>query len=92
MRLVRKSADFPFVVYIVCFDVEVLSHQIEFALQIKNGRDYIEKVFNTIVSMPPQEPFALRRYLRRLLSATFANEMQRARFHQVTTLIGTISY
>jgi hypothetical protein len=76
MRLVRKSADFPFVSYIVCFDLDVLSHQMEVALNVKNGREYIEKIFQTIVSMPPQEPFALRRYLRKLLNATFANEMR----------------
>lgn len=76
LRLVRKVADFPLVSYVICFDRRILNHQIEEALRIKNGDEYIEKIFQSIVAIPPQEPFALRRYLRRLLLETFSNEMR----------------
>lgn len=75
LRLVRKVADFPITNYLICFDLDVLSRQIEKGLQIENGHDFIEKMLQNIVSVPPHEPFALRRQLRRLLIADFPEEM-----------------
>jgi predicted KAP-like P-loop ATPase len=76
LRVVRKVADFPLVTYVICFDENVLSHQVAVALNVANGKEYIEKIFQNVISLPPLEPFALRRYLRRLFTATFANEMR----------------
>ncbi|GLR83868.1 KAP family P-loop NTPase fold protein [Bradyrhizobium iriomotense] len=75
LRLVRKVADFPFVTYVICFDANVLSQQVNHALEIQDGRLYIEKIFQDVVHVPPQEPFALRRYLQRLLKQSFPIEM-----------------
>jgi hypothetical protein len=84
LRLVRKVADFPFIAYVICFDANVLSQQVNHGLGIQDGRLYIEKIFQDIVHVPPQEPFALRRYLQRLLRKSFPLEMERgANDHEV---------
>jgi KAP family P-loop domain len=77
LRLVRKVADFPLLTYFVCFDRDVLAHQLETALQVKDGALYIDKIFQNLVSVPPQEPFALRRYLRKMLATSFPSAIQR---------------
>lgn len=77
LRLVRKVADFPLVTYVVCFDRKILSHQVKTALAVENGNDFIEKIFQNVVAIPPQEPFALRRFLRKRLHESFAGEMDR---------------
>jgi predicted KAP-like P-loop ATPase len=75
LRLVRKVADFPFTTYVVCFDKDVLSMQVRHALQIEDGHHFIEKIFQDIIHVPPQEPFALRRNLRTKLEQSFPIEM-----------------
>jgi hypothetical protein len=75
LRLIRKAADFPYVSHVVCFDVRILSQQVSTALSIKDGRKYLERIFQDIIHIPPQEPFALRRYLKRLLKTSFPKEM-----------------
>jgi len=76
LRMVRKVADFPFMTYVICFDGNILSQQIENVLQVEDGRLFFEKIFQDIVHIPPQEPFALRRYLKRLLGQSFPIEMR----------------
>jgi predicted KAP-like P-loop ATPase len=75
LRLIRKAADFPYVSHVVCFDAKILSQQVSTALNIEDGRKYLERIFQDIIHIPPQEPFALRRYLKRLLKASFPAEM-----------------
>jgi predicted KAP-like P-loop ATPase len=78
LRLVRKVADFPAITYIICFDRDVLAKQVEKALQLDtDGHEFVEKMLQTIISVPPQEPFALRRYLQALLTEAFPGEMNR---------------
>jgi hypothetical protein len=79
LRLIKHAADFPLVVYVVCYDESVLSRQIEDVLRISNPRGYLEKVFQTTVSIPPHEPFALRRYATKLFASTYPKEMAAAR-------------
>jgi hypothetical protein len=43
-------------------------------LKLKSGSKYTEKILNKIISVPPQEPFALRRYFRRLLNDAFPEQ------------------
>lgn len=76
LRLVRKTADFPNVTYVLCFDRRILSAHVKQVIGASDGHDYIEKIFQGIVSIPPQEPFALRRFFRRLLSSSFSTEMR----------------
>lgn len=75
LRLIRKAADFPLVSYVVCFDAKILSTQVSTALSIDDGREYLERIFQDVIHLPPQEPFALRRYLKRLLKDSFPSEM-----------------
>lgn len=76
LRLIRKAADFPYVSHVVCFDAKILSRQVSIALGAEDGRKYLERIFQDIIHIPPQEPFALRRYLKRLLRASFPAEME----------------
>ncbi len=77
LRLVKKVGDFPYLTYLLCFDREILAEQVEQALRAGNGEDFLEKIFQNIVPLPPQEPFALRRFLRKILQESFPGEMNR---------------
>ncbi len=74
LRLIREVADFPLITYLVCFDKKILEQQVCNVLRISEGAEYIEKMFNQIISLPPQEPFALRRQLTNLLRQSFPAE------------------
>ena len=75
LRLIRKVADFPLITYLVCFDRDVLVQQVEHACGVHNGDHFIEKIFQNVITVPPQEPFALRSYLRRLFKSKFADTL-----------------
>jgi len=62
LRLVRAVADFPNVTYVLCFDEEVLAHNVETALGIQNGHNYIEKIVQVVIPVPTPEAFDLRRW------------------------------
>lgn len=62
LRLVRSVADFPNVVYVLCYDPVIVAHSIEVAAQIDNGRAYIEKIVQLPISVPQPEAFDLRRW------------------------------
>lgn len=74
LRLINAVADFPLVTYLVCFDRHHLAAQIRRTLRVGTGHDYLEKIFQNIISIPPQEAFALRRFTRKLLVSRFAYE------------------
>lgn len=75
LRLIKAVANFPLVTYLVCFDRAILAKQVLRVIQVGNGEDYLEKIFQQIVPVPPQEPFALRRFVRRRLVESFPSEM-----------------
>lgn len=62
LRLVRSVADFPNVVYVLCYDPGIVAHSIEVAAQVDNGRAYIEKIVQLPISVPHPEAFDLRRW------------------------------
>jgi hypothetical protein len=74
LRLVRKVADFPLIVYVTCFDQKILSRYVRKSLGV-DGIEFIEKIFQNVISVPPQEPFALRRYFQKLLYQAFPEYM-----------------
>ena len=76
LRLVKAVANFPIVTYLVCYDREVLAEHVKTVLKIKDGHKYIEKIFQTFLPLPPQEPFALRRFVRKLLLEAFPDALQ----------------
>ncbi len=76
LRLIKAVADFPMLTYLVCFDRKILTAQVKQVLGVEDGHDFIEKIFQNIVPIPPQEPFALRRYVQKLLAKDFPEEFE----------------
>lgn len=64
LRLVRSVADFPNVVYVLCYDPDIVAHSIQAAAQVENGRAYIEKIVQITVPVPRPEAFDLRHWFR----------------------------
>ena len=68
LRIVRQVANFPLTTFLVCFDEKTLSQDVELSLEVESGHAYLEKIFQIYFGLPPQEPFALRRALRKRVS------------------------
>lgn len=64
VRLVRSVADFENVVYVLCYDQDILARAIEKALHVENGHAFMEKIIQVSFPVPAPEPFALRRMLQ----------------------------
>lgn len=62
LRLVRSVADFPNVVYILCYDVDRLAEAIENGADIEEGERFLEKIVQLTVMVPKPEPFELRQW------------------------------
>ncbi len=62
LRLVRSVADFPNVIYLLCYDSAILSHSIQKAAQVRDGQAYLEKIVQLTVMVPKPEPFQLRQW------------------------------
>lgn len=60
VRLVRSVADFPKVVYLMCYDREVLAHALKTGLQVEDGDLYLQKIVQLTFNIPLPEPFDLR--------------------------------
>lgn len=69
LRLVRSVADFPNVIYVLCYDPGIVAHSIQAAAQVENGHAYIEKIVQIAVSVPRPEAFDLRRWFREEIEA-----------------------
>ena len=63
MRLIRAVGDFPNVIYLLCYDRQVLAHSLEAALGIGNGSKFLRKVVQASFAVPRPEEFDLRRWL-----------------------------
>ncbi len=62
LRLVRSVADFPNVIYLLCYDSDILAHSIKKAAQVKNGKAYLEKIVQLTIMVPTPEAFELRQW------------------------------
>lgn len=62
LRLVRSVADFPNVIYILCYDVDRLAEAIENGADIEEGERFLEKIVQLTVMVPKPEPFELRQW------------------------------
>lgn len=62
MRLIRAVADFPNVVYILCYDPSILKLSIEKELRVGDGDAFLEKIIQLTVTLPEPEPFCLRQW------------------------------
>tara|TARA_B100000678_G_scaffold285215_1_gene287992 strand:+ start:514 stop:2706 length:2193 start_codon:yes stop_codon:yes gene_type:complete len=83
LRLARSVADLPNVIYLLCYDSDILAHSIEQAARVENGRAYLEKIVQLTVMVPKPEPFRLRQWfsdeLRQFTSTRADDELQRLR-------------
>jgi hypothetical protein len=84
LRLVRAVADFPNVGYILAYDPEVLAQNIERALEVTDGRAYIEKIVQASFRVPMPMQFDLLNWFReeagKLLLGPFQSEDAQERF------------
>tara|TARA_Y100000815_G_scaffold209795_1_gene194039 strand:- start:602 stop:2689 length:2088 start_codon:yes stop_codon:yes gene_type:complete len=60
VRLVRSVADFPRVVYLMCYDRDVLAQALKTGLKVADGDLYLQKIVQLTFSIPLPEPFDLR--------------------------------
>lgn len=60
IRLVRSVADFPKVVYLMCYDREVLAQALETGLKVADGDLFLQKIVQLTFNIPLPEPFDLR--------------------------------
>ncbi|TAY13849.1 KAP family P-loop NTPase fold protein [Rhizobium leguminosarum] len=60
VRLVRSVADFPGLVYILCYDRDVLAHALQVGLSVPDGDIFLQKIVQLTFSIPLPEPFDLR--------------------------------
>lgn len=62
LRLVRSVVDLPNVIYLLCYDGEILAQGIEKAAGVHNGKDFLEKIVQLTVMVPKPEPLQLRQW------------------------------
>lgn len=75
VRLVRAVADFPNVVYVLCYSREILGQSLKEAYRLEeSGESYIDKIVQVSFAVPKPEDFDLRRMLRSEVAALFPNE------------------
>lgn len=68
LRLVRSVADLPGIVYLLCYDSDVLAEGIRIAAKV-DGQAYLEKIVQLTIPVPQPEAFQLRHW--------FAEELER---------------
>ena len=62
LRLVRSVVDLPNVIYVLCYDIDILAHSIAQASGVHSGKDYLEKIVQLTVMVPKPEPLQLRQW------------------------------
>jgi predicted KAP-like P-loop ATPase len=81
LRLVRSVMDLPNVVYLLCYDSDILGHSIETAVGVKSGKSYLEKIIQLTVMVPRPEELQLRQWftdeLHQIASAKDEEELSR---------------
>lgn len=81
LRLVRSVVDLPNVIYLLCYDSELLAHSIEKAVGVKSGQSYLEKIVQLTVMVPKPESLQLRQWfsdeLHLIASAKDEEELSR---------------
>lgn len=75
LRLIRAVADFPNVIYVLSFDSDVVANTLQKAIQVGDGRAYLEKIVQVSFRVPRPEAFDLRRWFQDEVRAMFPNEL-----------------
>jgi len=75
LRLIRAVADFPNVIYVLSYDGDIVGHTLESALQVDDGRAYLEKIVQISFQVPRPEAFDLRRWFQDEVQVLFAAEL-----------------
>jgi predicted KAP-like P-loop ATPase len=85
LRLIRSVADLPNVIYLLCYDTEVLSQSIEKAVGVSDGTEFLEKIIQLTIMVPKPEPLQLRQWFSDELNkiAEVKNEDELSRLRQV---------
>lgn len=62
LRLVRSVADFPNIVYLLCYDSGILAESVRRGADVPDGAAFLEKIVQLTVMVPQPEPFQLRQW------------------------------
>ena len=62
MRLIKAVADFLNILYVLCYDPEILADSLKCILSVDNGAAYLEKIVQVRFKVPQPEAFDLRRW------------------------------
>ncbi|BCM17517.1 P-loop NTPase fold protein [Mesorhizobium sp. J8] len=85
LRLVKSVIDLPSIIYVLCYDSDVLSHSIQEAASVQDGGAFLEKIVQLTVMVPRPETFQLRQWFTEDLQqlAAVKDEDERERLRQV---------
>lgn len=64
LRLIRAVADFPNVIYVLSYDPDVVGSTLQKAVQVDDGRAFLEKIVQVSFRVPRPEAFDLRRWFQ----------------------------
>ena len=62
LRVIRAVGDLPNIIYVLCYDRDVLVANIEHSLSVPSGARYLEKIVQVSLPLPQPEAFTLRRW------------------------------
>lgn len=88
LRLIRAVADFPNVIYVMSYDVEVVSQTLQKALQVDDGKAYLEKIVQVSFKVPRPEAFDLRRWFQDEVRSLFGPEIVSSSQNPSTSRLG----
>jgi hypothetical protein len=81
LRLVRSVVDLPNVIYLLCYDRDVLAQSIEKSAGVHSGKAFLEKIVQLTIMVPKPEPLQLRQWfsdgLHRIASVKNEDELDR---------------
>jgi hypothetical protein len=77
--------DLPNVIYVLCYDSEILAQSIERAAGVRSGKAYLEKIVQLTAMVPQPEPLQLRQWFSEELHqiASVKNEDELSRLQLV---------
>lgn len=62
LRLVRSVADFPNIIYVLCYDSDILAEGVQRGANVPDGAAFLEKIVQLTVMVPRPETFQLRNW------------------------------